>query len=759
MARRTKHEALITSLVARLAGWRMTQRLAAAERDPEGRTWYRIDNRGEASTPIDVFIYGEIGFWGVTAEAFLTDLGQHGSRDITLRINSEGGEVFDGVAIYNALQRHAGRIEGHVDGLAASAASFIAMACDEIVVEPGAQMMIHDAIGMCYGNAAEMTKMVKMLNTTSDTIAAIYAERAGGAPADWRALMSAEDTWYDGPAAVAAGLADRVGEVRERRPGPEDASRAKVVNYDPSQPRDGDGRFADGMPDVIASYDVATLAGALSARRTREGVELTDGAHSVTLTPNEQRRLVSAVGNDYRDEPVDIHRYVQRADGVHAVTVARVRPSGGQSENDGGEITRAGVRLDIGEVDDSDEYDSRTGVTMTTRQAGRQFETTLNSAAVAERVQTGYGPLDMFPAAGNGMGLRVKGDDGTPVEVRFSRAEWRRIDGAVNLVLEGFDEDLPEGQPEINRVTVPTKAGRVDVEWSGPRIDGGGYSPDAKLKITPQDESAGWSVIVDGEHMSGFFGPIGFVNDAIGIDNTAARLKVFGRRNWTPAMRTAPAGRPRLVDRDYTRDDEGRFATTPGVGRTSWDAFGEAFAVLDELGTANGLVTSVLTDGRAQLSFDDAEDADGRYVLWTVEPDDFDDLETALDAVINGPVGTDAGVGGEPDGGSALLIEKIEIDGQEVVQLSATAVSRPDYREEHLELQIDLDEAADLLRNISRAAALAHQVFVPEDAWRGLISAYAEPSWAPPDWAGAHSTSEPVSSPSDDHEAPWEAWV
>jgi ATP-dependent protease ClpP protease subunit len=529
MARRTRHAALVDSLCGRLRAWTAKHAFASRERDPEGRTWYRIENAGPtaaATTPVDVFIYGEIGFWGVTAEAFLSDLGQVGSRDITLRINSEGGEVFDGVAIYNALQRHPGRIEGHVDGLAASAASFIAMACDELIVEPGAQLMIHDAIGMCYGNAAEMTKMVDMLHRTSDTIAAIYAERAGGEAADWRARMAAEDTWYDGPAAVAAGLADRVGEARERRPGPvEDASRSKVTAYYGEAPgeRDSDGRFKDGMPDVVASYVFATVSGALTAARTRDGVELSDGANSVTVRPHEARRIERAMRAGAVGE-VLVNRNTEIDGKLHVVTVARVRPTG-RGQNEDGENVATGMRLDIGEVQDSDDYDARTGVTFTDRQADEPFATTLGNAEVAARVQTGYGPLDMYPTAdGRGMTLRMKAESGHPTEVEFSRAEWQKINTAINTLIDGFGEDTPEGV-EVNAITVPTKAGKVDLEWKGGRSEGGGYPADARLLITPQYD-APWSVVIGGEHMSDAFDPIGFINTAIGIDNRAERLAV-----------------------------------------------------------------------------------------------------------------------------------------------------------------------------------------------------------------------------------------
>jgi ATP-dependent protease ClpP protease subunit len=216
MARSSKYGVMVAALAGQLRHFQagLRARAVAAGPDPLGRTWYKIDNKGDTG-PATLHIYDEIGYWGVSADAFMEDLTAIGGRDLVLRINSPGGEVFDGVAIYNALSRHAGTITAHVDGLAASAASFIAMSADELVMEPGAQMMIHDAIGACWGNESEMRKMTEMLGRTSDTIAAIYAERAGGEPAEWRAIMK-DERWYNGAEAVEAKLADRVGDGRTR---------------------------------------------------------------------------------------------------------------------------------------------------------------------------------------------------------------------------------------------------------------------------------------------------------------------------------------------------------------------------------------------------------------------------------------------------------------------------------------------------------------------------------------------------------------
>jgi ATP-dependent protease ClpP protease subunit/phage head maturation protease len=179
--------------------------------------WYEIrnaagDDPGSSPRGDDeptVFIFGEIGgSMGVSAKRFVADLEEIDAPQITLRINSPGGSVFDALAIHSALIHHRAHIRVFVDGLAASAASLIAMGGDEIVMMPGSQMMIHDASAMDDGNPAEKARMATFLDRQSQNIADLYARRAGGAADEWRALMRAE-TWAFAVEAVALGLADR----------------------------------------------------------------------------------------------------------------------------------------------------------------------------------------------------------------------------------------------------------------------------------------------------------------------------------------------------------------------------------------------------------------------------------------------------------------------------------------------------------------------------------------------------------------------
>lgn len=187
---------------------RSTRRLANLAGQRPG--WYSITNSAAGTGPALVSIYDEIGFFGVSAGDFLADL-RGIAGDIELHLNSPGGDVFDGVAIYNTLRQRAGTVRVIIDGLAASAASFIAQAASpgQLEIAPHAQMMIHDGFAMGIGNAGDMRDLADQLDRVSNEIASIYAERTGKPAEHWRSLMQAE-TWLTDKETVAAGLADKI---------------------------------------------------------------------------------------------------------------------------------------------------------------------------------------------------------------------------------------------------------------------------------------------------------------------------------------------------------------------------------------------------------------------------------------------------------------------------------------------------------------------------------------------------------------------
>jgi HK97 family phage prohead protease len=180
----------------------------------------------------DVFIFDEIGgSFGVDAKTFAEDLNAISTPRINLRINSPGGSVTEGMAIRSSLLHHASWVKASVDGIAASAASVIALGADEIETMPGAQWMLHDASMNVEGQAVDMGKAQTFLDRQSDNLAEIYAKRMGISTEEARQLMLAE-TWAFAGEAVEMGLADRVGGPNPAKQVPQDMQQRMARQHD-----------------------------------------------------------------------------------------------------------------------------------------------------------------------------------------------------------------------------------------------------------------------------------------------------------------------------------------------------------------------------------------------------------------------------------------------------------------------------------------------------------------------------------------------
>jgi ATP-dependent protease ClpP protease subunit len=169
--------------------------------------------RGQGSETLELDIYDDIGedWWGegVTAKQVRRTLKAEKPGTIRVRIKSAGGDVFDGFAIYELLNEHSARVLVQVDSLAASMASVIAMAGDEVEMASGAMMMIHNPWALTMGEADDLRKQADVLDKMRDQIAAVYAAKTGRKREDLLAMMDAE-TWMTAQEAVDAGFADRV---------------------------------------------------------------------------------------------------------------------------------------------------------------------------------------------------------------------------------------------------------------------------------------------------------------------------------------------------------------------------------------------------------------------------------------------------------------------------------------------------------------------------------------------------------------------
>ncbi|WP_156759550.1 head maturation protease, ClpP-related [Microbacterium karelineae] len=201
------------------------------------------------------------GWWGVST----TDIGQVLDElpdtvvRVILRINSPGGEVSEAVAILNMLRAHKSSITAVVDGLAASAASVIAAGCDETVMSPGTQMMIHSPWSIAAGNATELRKTADVLDNFESTLIEIYSGKAG-ADHDWPGLL-AEETWLNSQAAVDLGLADRIAVIP-------DAGETATPGGDPDDDNDDVEDTTDILVASIIPTPVASASGTPTGKET-----------------------------------------------------------------------------------------------------------------------------------------------------------------------------------------------------------------------------------------------------------------------------------------------------------------------------------------------------------------------------------------------------------------------------------------------------------------------------------------------------------
>ena len=172
------------------------------------KNWYSIENKH--NDVINISIHDEIGMWGVSAADFINELRKTpDAKSINLSIHSPGGNVLDGLAMYNALKSHPAKIHGSVEGIAASAASFILMASDTISMPEDSFLMIHNAHGGAMGEADDLRDVADIMDKLQNSIVNIYEKRTGKDESEVRDMMAAE-TWLNASDALEHGFIDTI---------------------------------------------------------------------------------------------------------------------------------------------------------------------------------------------------------------------------------------------------------------------------------------------------------------------------------------------------------------------------------------------------------------------------------------------------------------------------------------------------------------------------------------------------------------------
>lgn len=285
----------------------------------QDENWYRIKAQGEADQAvIEVYVYGEIGAWGITANQFIQDLKavDDGTSPVVVAFNTIGGDLFEGLAIHNALRRLGARCTARVDALAASAGSVAACGAHKLVMSSTSMLMIHNPWTWASGDAEDFRKVADVLDQTLEAIIAAYKAKAPDIDeVELRRLVN-EETWLTANEAHALGLADEVvaggvevkacvgqgGALRSYRNAPQ-ALLALLNQPDPDP---------DPEPEPEPEQpDSAALA-----------VLITDGCAKAGLM-NLASHLIKDSGLKSR---ADVQAALTRAQGVHDLCVAARMP-------------------------------------------------------------------------------------------------------------------------------------------------------------------------------------------------------------------------------------------------------------------------------------------------------------------------------------------------------------------------------------------------------------------------------------------------
>jgi len=173
------------------------------------KEWYKITNK--ASDIADVYLFNDIGTFGITAQSFIDEIKEYENKELNIHINSLGGEVFEGMAIYSIIQRRKAKTTVYIEGIAASIASVIALAADEVIMSENSLLMIHNAWGGTQGDAKDMRKQADVLDKITNEIAEVYVKKTRMPYSQIEEMMN-EETWLTAEEAVALGFVDSISE-------------------------------------------------------------------------------------------------------------------------------------------------------------------------------------------------------------------------------------------------------------------------------------------------------------------------------------------------------------------------------------------------------------------------------------------------------------------------------------------------------------------------------------------------------------------
>ena len=174
------------------------------------RNWFEI--KAESSKVVDVYIFDEVGTFGINAQSFIEEIKAHKGQPMNLHLNCVGGDVFEGMAIYNVIKKRKAKTTVYIEGIAASMGSVIALAADKVIMAENSLFMIHNAFGGAMGEAKEMRKTAAVLDKISNEIADIYTKKTNLPFGKIKEMMD-EETWLNADEAFELGFVDSISDA------------------------------------------------------------------------------------------------------------------------------------------------------------------------------------------------------------------------------------------------------------------------------------------------------------------------------------------------------------------------------------------------------------------------------------------------------------------------------------------------------------------------------------------------------------------
>tara|TARA_Y100001973_G_C5189616_1_gene330092 strand:- start:317 stop:1327 length:1011 start_codon:yes stop_codon:yes gene_type:complete len=249
------------------------------------KKWYEINN--SASDVTDVYIFNDIGTFGVSAQGFVEEIKEYEGKELAIHINSLGGEVFEGMAIYSIIQRRKAKTTVYIEGIAASIASVIALAADEVVMSENSLLMIHNAWGGTQGDASDMRKQADVLDKITNEIAEIYVKQTN-IPYDEIIRMMSEETWLTAEEAVAMGFVDSISEPIKVA-AKYDVSKFKNITLEKvEQTLSINNKRKIKMTEELKSWFNSKVDDIIAKVKADDTVETNEGVKEVKLADNEE---------------------------------------------------------------------------------------------------------------------------------------------------------------------------------------------------------------------------------------------------------------------------------------------------------------------------------------------------------------------------------------------------------------------------------------------------------------------------------------